>query len=82
MKDQAGMLRVKLQNVGGVLKEYFSSVFTLEKEKLDMEFRKRDCEELAKFVIGNGEILEALSGLKTEKSPGPGELHPRLLSVA
>eukprot|EP00061_Rhincodon_typus_P018216 g47303.t1 len=41
--------------MGRVLNEYSCSIFTLEKENIDMEFRKRDCEELAQFDIGNGE---------------------------
>eukprot|EP00061_Rhincodon_typus_P018451 g47623.t1 len=73
-----GNLCEKMQDIRRVLNESFSSVFTLEKENVGMEFKKRDCEELAQFDIGNGEVWEALSGFKTE-IPALDEMHPRLL---
>ncbi|XP_078089383.1 serine/threonine-protein kinase PAK 4-like [Mustelus asterias] len=39
-----------------VLNEYVSPVFTQERENAGTEFRKRDCEKLAQFDIGNDEI--------------------------
>ncbi|XP_043539590.1 AP-4 complex subunit mu-1 [Chiloscyllium plagiosum] len=38
-------------------------------------------EGVGRTVLMNTEILEALLGLKTDKSPGPDELHPRLLKL-
>eukprot|EP00061_Rhincodon_typus_P010329 g34541.t1 len=54
IRDQVGNLCVKLQDIGKVLNEYFSPVFTLEKENVVTEFRKKNCEKLAQFDIGNG----------------------------
>ena len=60
---------------------YFSSVFTQELDSEEMPyFEKRNYEEaLENIIITKDMILTKLKKLKTNKSPGPDKIHPRVL---
>jgi len=79
IRDQKGAICVEPEDIGRVLNEYFTSVFSCEKEDVGTEFGERDCEDLEQFNIGSEELSEVLVGLKVDESPGPDKLYPRLL---
>ena len=64
-----------------VLLNYFSSVFTNETNISDMPFFEEQNYEhvLDDFVITEDTIIKKLKKLKTNKSPGPDKIHPRVL---
>eukprot|EP00061_Rhincodon_typus_P007977 g30176.t1 len=57
IKDKGGNLYVIPQEIGMMLNKYFSSVFTLEKEKESTEFRKREREEPGKCLRTGGWLM-------------------------
>ena len=67
-----------------VLVEYFSSVFTVEPDTENMPpFEERVYEKpLENLTITKDMVLEKLKKLKTNKSPGPDNIHPRVLNGA
>ena len=64
-----------------VFLSYFSSVFTEEPPGGNMPTfeTKEFAEELNNIVITEDTILKKLKKLKTNKSPGPDKIHPRVL---
>lgn len=64
-----------------VFLDYFSSVFTTEPNEDNMPFfARRDFErELDEIEISEKIVLEKLLKLKVNKSPGPDNVHPRVL---
>jgi hypothetical protein len=63
-----------------ILSDYFSSVFTNEPlgelpQMIPVEIQY----ELKDLIINKDMVLKLLQNLKTDKSPGPDSLHPRLL---
>lgn len=65
---------METEDVGRVLNEYFTFVFTREKEDVGAEFGERDCEVPEQFDMGSEQVLEILVGLKVDKFPGLDEL--------
>ena len=63
-----------------ILGDYFSSVFTIEPEG-DIPSLNIDqlAEAIPELTITEENVLKLLNTLKIDKSPGPDELHPRLL---
>ena len=60
---------------------YFASVFTKEDMNNIPEVLRERCfsEELKEISISREMVLGKLMGLKVDKSPGPDNLHPRVL---
>ena len=67
-----------VEDMGRVLNEFFVSVFTREREYVDMVIQEEQCEILGKIIIMREEVLEELKSLKVGKSPGPDGLFPRI----
>jgi len=65
--------------VGEVLNEYFASVLTKVKDVVDGECRKEDVDILGHVEIKREEVLEVLTNIKVDKSPGPDRIYPRIL---
>eukprot|EP00061_Rhincodon_typus_P002059 g16509.t1 len=68
--------------MGEVLKEYFSSVFTVEKDMKTWELG-----EISGTVLGTVHntvevVLEVLECMKVDKPPGPDQTYPRTLQEA
>ena len=63
------------------LNSYFASVFTKEDMNNVPEVLRETCfsEELKEINISRKMVLGKLMGLKVDKSPGPDNLHPRVL---
>jgi hypothetical protein len=63
-----------------ILAKYFSSVFTEEPDG-DIPNQKpiNIKEKMPELIINEEMVLKQLNSLKIDKSPGPDELHPRLL---
>jgi hypothetical protein len=63
-----------------ILAKYFSSVFTEEPDG-DIPNTKpiNIKEKMPELIINEEMVLKQLNSLKIDKSPGPDELHPRLL---
>ena len=60
---------------------YFTSVFTKEDVNIVPEVLRETCfsQELKEISISREMVLGKLMGLKVDKSPGPDNLHPRVL---
>jgi hypothetical protein len=63
-----------------ILSEYFSSVFTKEPEgDVPVLNYIRVQQDIQAIAVSENMVLKVLQTLKTDKSPGPDSLHPRLL---
>ena len=63
-----------------ILSEYFSSVFTKEPEgDVPVLNYTRVQQDIQAITVTENMVLKFLQTLKTDKSPGPDGLHPRLL---
>ena len=63
-----------------VLNKFFTSVFTQEDQERLPAFEKRPCSsELTHLNITSEDVKQLFGKLKTSKSPGPDDLHPRVL---
>ena len=63
-----------------ILSEYFSSVFTKEAEgDVPVPNDSRVQQDMQAITVTENIVLKVLQTLKTDKSPGPDSLHPRLL---
>ena len=62
-----------------ILAKYFSSVFTEEPDGDIPNPKPINIKEKIPELIRNEMVLKQLNSLKIDKSPGPDELHPRLL---
>ena len=63
-----------------VFVQYFSSVFTQESDDVLPHFEERKYKEvLDNIKITRGDILKKLKKIKINKSPGPDQIHPRVL---
>jgi len=60
---------------------YFTSVFTKEDVNIVPEVLRETCfrQGLREISISKDIVLGKLMGLKVDKSPGPDNLHPRVL---
>eukprot|EP00061_Rhincodon_typus_P015825 g43727.t1 len=68
--------------MGKVLSEYFSSVFTMEKD-----MKTRVLGEVSDDILGIvhntvEKVLEVFECMKVDKSPGPDQIYPRTLQDA
>jgi len=63
-----------------VFNDYFSSVFTKEKADLMPDFSiNSGIEPLHRLHFNDSEILDKLNKLNVNKTPGPDNIHPRIL---
>ena len=69
------------QDKADLFMKYFSSVFTVEPEHEEMPpFDKRNySQELSNIQITEEMVLQKLKKIKVNKSPGPDNIHPRVL---
>lgn len=65
-----------------VLSEYFSKVFVNEPEGEVPSAPKKNACVLEGLEISEGKIRKVIQKLKKNKSPGPDELHPRIIKEA
>ena len=62
-----------------VLKTFFHSVFTNDKDDNLPDFNSRTNKSLSFLTVTEPQMVKALQSLKVDKSPGPDGLHPRVL---
>ncbi len=62
------------------LSSFFQKVFTKETEDDIPELPELDIPELDSLQVEEEDVLKHLKSLKINKSPGPDDLHPRILS--
>ena len=67
------------QEMGEILNEYFSSVFTVEKSMDVRELGEINSDGLRSIHITEVMVLEVFKRIKVDKSPGPDEVYPRTL---
>jgi len=82
-EDGDGEVIVDEVEAAEVLNKYFSSVFTLEELRNIPEpsqaFLDSGGGGLSQIIFTKENVVEKLKGLKTDKSPGLDELHPKFL---
>eukprot|EP00061_Rhincodon_typus_P003751 g20883.t1 len=62
-----------------ILKEYFASVFTVEKVMEDKELGEINSNIFKNVSITEEEVLDGLKHIKMDKTPGPDQVYPRVL---
>ena len=80
--DEAGEVIVDDEEAAEALNKYFSSVFTLEDLRNIPETNQTLLDNemgLTKVMFTRENVVEQLKKLKTDKSPGIDELHPKFL---
>eukprot|EP00061_Rhincodon_typus_P018579 g47801.t1 len=82
LKDKGGNLCIELEKVGEVLNEYFTLVFTKEKDMGDDKIREGYVDILDNVNIKKEEVLGILKIIKVDKSPRPDGIYPRILGEA
>ena len=63
----------------GILNDYFSSVFTTEEGEVPEFTWQRALPGISHVSITNEAAQHKLTSLKTISSPGPDDIHPRML---
>ena len=83
LKDKSGEIIVNDEIAANALNNYFSSVFTAENKnnipKAQHIFAGTDSEFLDSVKITEQLVKKKLDELRTDKSPGVDEIHPKLL---
>ena len=92
LKDSADNLVTNDQSMATMLNNYFSSVFNIPAEEVLITNNDSDTIDetgsapltdlehtLPNFDINTEDVLKAINGLKTNKSPGPDNIYPRIL---
>ncbi|XP_051897465.1 40S ribosomal protein S24 isoform X1 [Pristis pectinata] len=82
IKGKGGRMRLEAAEVGEVLNEYFSLVFTEEGVLDDVEGSAGKGNVLEVVDIKIEDVLKLLTNIKTDNSPGPDGIFPRLLREA
>ncbi|XP_059805904.1 uncharacterized protein LOC132380941 [Hypanus sabinus] len=82
IRDKSGKMCLEAVEVTEVLNEYFSSVFTNERELDEGEDNMSEVDVLEHVDIKGEEVSELLKYIRTGKSPRPDGLFPRLLHEA
>ena len=67
------------QEMGEILNEYFSTVFTVEKSMDVRELGEINNDVLRSVHITEMEVLGILKRIKIDKPPGPNEVYPMTL---
>ena len=83
LKDKNDKIIVDDQQGADLLNDYFSSVFTKENienvPQPEQKFKGIDNEKLINLDITEYDVLQKLTKLKVDKSPGVDGIHPKLL---
>ena len=79
VKDSSGNLCMESVEIGEVMNEYFSSVFTKERGHVFEEEKVLQANRLEEVDVRREDVLAVLNKLKVDKSPGPDEIYPRIL---
>jgi len=79
VKDSSGKLCVEPEEIGEALTEYFSSVFTQEKDSVVEENTEFQAIRLDGIAVHKEEVLAIVESVKIDKSPGPDGIYPRIL---
>ena len=92
LKDGTGNLVTDDQNMASMLNDYFSSVFNIPAEAGHITTNNINAnnesgsiptisaeQTLNNFEVTTEEVLKALNDMKTNKSPGPDNIYPRVL---
>ena len=77
-RDTTGNLIDQPKLMAMLLNEFFNSVFTTE-DLTNIPNLEREVELMAGIKIGAAEVQKKLQELRTDKAPGAGSIHPRLL---
>ena len=79
LTKEDGSLTSSDEEKADVLLNFFTSVFTQE-DTNDLPHFETKCETKLSFInISETQMLKALNNLKTNKSPGPDNIHPKIL---
>ncbi|XP_059807923.1 uncharacterized protein LOC132382078 [Hypanus sabinus] len=79
LENQGGQLCVEPKEMGAILNDFFSSVFTKEKDIELSKVWETSKEVMEPMTIKEVEVLALLRNLKVDKSPGPDRIFPRTL---
>uniref|UniRef100_A0A4W3J087 Reverse transcriptase domain-containing protein n=1 Tax=Callorhinchus milii TaxID=7868 RepID=A0A4W3J087_CALMI len=83
LQAEMGGIIVEDKDMAESLNKYFATVFTLEDTenlpRIEGNQEENVSEQLGGINMSKEMVLGKLSGLKTDKSPGPDGLHPRVL---
>ena len=79
LENQGGQLCVEPREMGEILNDFFSSVFTKEKDIKLCKVWETSKEVMEPVTIKEVEVLMLLRKLKVDKSPGPERKFPRTL---
>ncbi|XP_059809285.1 uncharacterized protein LOC132382840 [Hypanus sabinus] len=79
LENQSGQLCVEPKEMGEILNDFFSSVFTKEKDIELSKVWETSKEVMEPMTIKEVEVLALLRNLKVDKSPGPVRIFPRTL---
>lgn len=79
LKTKDGRYVEENKGLADCLNEYFCSVFTEEKEGEGPPLERMTNESFDACVFTEEDVLRLLSKVKTNKSQGPDEIHPKLL---
>lgn len=79
LRNQSGHPYVEVQETGTVLNEYFSSVYTMEKDMKTWELGTVDGGVLRAVCIMIKEMINVPSHMMADKYPGPDKIYPSTL---
>ncbi|GCC34259.1 hypothetical protein chiPu_0012732 [Chiloscyllium punctatum] len=79
IKDGSGRLCIELEEIGEVFNEYFSSVFTNERDRIVEEESMKRTGKLEEILVRKEDVLGILKNLRIDKSPGPDGIYPRIM---
>ncbi|XP_059810791.1 uncharacterized protein LOC132383607 [Hypanus sabinus] len=79
LENQSGQLCVESKEMGEILSDFFSSVFTKEKDIELCKVRETSREIMETMTIKEEEVLVLLRNINVDKSPGPDRIFPRTL---
>jgi len=77
LKDQQGHLCAEPHEIGEILNEYFSLVFTVEEGMDVRELEEINTDVLRSVHFTEKEVLDVIKGIMVDKFPGPEEMYPR-----
>ena len=80
LEKEDGSLTLNDSEKSQVLNKFFASVFTKEDSQNIPDFERCSNNTLSNISITKEDMCKALRSLKTNKSPGPDEIHPRILN--
>ena len=79
LKHESGTVLVKDLDIASCFNTFFASMFSQDNHDVPSSNYMGSSEECMDIQFSENDILQILNKLKTDKSPGPDELLPRLL---